>query len=165
MAYNCGVTGIMNNMDRFDSGLLIDEPTLFLPFNTTKSELQRILNGYQYKKITNLYWTMMVTLFDTHFCGCLGMHFDIKGKLEKMELFKTDRTYLNDLDVLKSFGETQKLLESYIGKPEKSGSTLYNLVNRNQKNKKYTWDFKDVKVIHSIWDRFGLEEHIEILIK
>lgn len=155
----------MNNMDRFISGLTIDEPSLFLSWSATENEIPILLNGHEYKKVKEHYYSIIVTLFDRLFNGCLCLHFDTKGKLSKLELFSSDSDYSNDATVLNSFKETQKILESYLGQPSKLTSAVYALTKSNQNDKEYTWNFKNVKVIHNVWDRFGLEEHLEILLK
>ncbi|MBO4539601.1 MAG: hypothetical protein J5781_04940 [Clostridia bacterium] len=157
----------MKKSDKFISGLTIDKPALFFPWSVTEGEISALLNGYEYQKITEHYYTMAVTVFDNLYHGRLGLHFNAEGKLSVLELFKPDRDYSDDKTVFDMFKKEQKMLESYLGKPSKSASIFHTLAltkfGRNSRG--FIWNFKNVKVIHNVWERFGLEEHLEIIIK
>ena len=157
----------MKNSDKFISGLTIDKPALFLPWDVMEGEISALLNGYEYQKVTEHYYIMTVTIFDEFYHGCLGLHFDMEGKLSTLELFRPGRDYSDDKTVFDMFGKEQRMLESYLGKPSKSASIFHTLAltkfGRNSRG--FIWNFKNVKVIHNVWERFGLEEHLEIIIK
>lgn len=151
--------------DPFLSGLTIDEPSALLPWSATEAALPILPNGWEYKKVGEHYYTLPVLAFDRLFSGCLGLHFDTNGKWERAEFFEPDRKSSESEEIVASFEKMQRTLESYMGKPSRSFSAIFDRMKRNKNEKKFTWNFRDVKVIHSIWDRFGLEDRLEIVIK
>ena len=103
----------MKNSDKFISGLTIDKPALFFPWSVTEGEISALLNGYEYQKITEHYYTMAVTVFDNLYHGRLGLHFNAEGKLSVLELFKPDRDYSDDKTVFDMFNFTCKTYDIY----------------------------------------------------
>ncbi len=152
--------------DRFDLGLTVDEPSLFIPWFLTEKELSSLLNGYKYKKITDhYYWLSSVVLFDKQFYGDVGFHFNGEGKLAILELNSADSDYSGEEAILQSFEKEQKTLEVCFGKPSKLAKILYFFTKTNRQNKECVWNFKKVKLIHTLFDRFGMEQRLQINVK
>ena len=152
--------------DEFVLGLTVDEPSLFLPWSLIEKDLPELLKGYKYEKVTDhYYYARSVTLFDKQLHGDIGFHFNWHGKLEMLELNSADIDYSNEAALFRSFEKVQKTLEKRFGKPSKLASILYFFTKTNRHDKEYVWKFKKVKLIHTIFDRFGMEEHLMICIK
>ena len=83
----------------------------------------------------------------------IGFHFEprLNGKLTEFEFFRT-----NYDDQQKSFDEFQKHFEQIFGQATKvtKGSDGFN---------NYEWLLDKVQIIHLVYDRFGLEEHMRII--
>lgn len=152
--------------DKLVLGLTLDEPSLIIPWTLTEMQLSELLNGYEYKKVTDhYYFATSVTLFDNQFFGDIGFHFNWEGMLTTVELVDADCDRADDDEIQRSFEKTQKILEEYFGKPSKLASILYFFTKENRADKEYVWNFKKVKLMHTIIDRFGVEERLAIAIK
>lgn len=150
---------------KFIFGLKIDEPSLFIPWELTESELLDLLSGYEYKKIADHYYVSEAILFDKQFRGSLGFHFDQGGRLTTLELRYADSDYSDDEKVRCSFEKTQKILEGYLGRPSILASIRCFFRNIGKKDKEYIWNYKRIRIQHELFDRFGLEERLAIVIK
>ena len=147
-------------------GLTLDEPSLIIPWTLTEMQLSELQNRCEYKKVADhYYYVTAVTLFDKQFCGDVGFHFNYEGKLQTLELNSADIDYSSEEALLHSFKKVQKTLEVYFGKPSKLAKILYFFTKTNRQNKECVWNFKKVKLIHTLFDRFGMEQRLLINIK
>ena len=83
----------------------------------------------------------------------LGFHFSprSKGILTKLEFFRS--SYENQKA---SFDEFQKHFERFFGQP--TNSTM-----GTERFPSHTWELQGIRIIHYVFDRFGLEEHMRIV--
>ncbi len=82
-----------------------------------------------------------------------------------LELNSADIDYSNEEALFRSFEKVQKTLEKRFGKPSKLASILYFFTKTNKQNKECVWNFKKVKLIHTLFDRFGMEQRLLINVK
>jgi hypothetical protein len=92
------------------------------------------------------------------------MYFSEKDKLTEIDL--TNVNNKGDGESAKcSFEEVQAIFEKYFGKPSKLSAIIYHFTKMNKDDVRHIWRFKNITIIHKLWDRFGLEENILIRYK
>ena len=160
-------------------GFNIDEPAVFISWDTDEKELQNLLGGHGLRKIKDGYYCISCKSLG----GLqheLGFHFEKnenidernnrhtkssgrirervesgynpvrEGKLREFEFFRKEYPDLKD-----SFREFQDCFEKAFGKPAHS----------RQEDMGFTyneWEFEDIGIYHYVIDRFGPEEHVSI---
>jgi hypothetical protein len=132
-------------------GYKIDEPQIFIPWGIDEITLIQKLDGHDFKHVTTGYYTISCKSLNGLDCK-LGFHFEPRknGFLNELEFFRTD--YSNQV---KSFNEFQSYFENEFGKPTSES-------NGNEGFKNYAWNLGNVQIVHYVFDRFGLEEHMRI---
>jgi len=131
------------------SGIQIEEPEVFIPWDTSASDLAVLFSKYPLTRVTDDYYTIKdVRLLNNLTCN-IGLHFD--NMLTRVEFFRND---YSDLD--KSYNEFQMIFESKFGKPSKRIRDLANFESCE-------WDICNrIKIHHYVIDRFGLTEYLYI---
>ena len=141
-----------------DKGLLTENPPALLPWQSTKKELCEIFGNI--KKVNENYFTIQVSLPQIPFFDCIGLHFDgeILSKIELMCLSAASPDKIKD-----RFFTNQILLEKTFGRPKKC--FLKKLFIQDSGTEFYEWKFANVSLVHKLWDRFGMEEITEFIIR
>lgn len=130
-------------------GFHLETPDVFVPWDISEVELQELVPTV--RKVTSGYFTVgCVSLGGLE--HMLGFHFEPRriGRLVELEFFRSSYP-----DVRASFEEFQRHLESAFGPPERSGSADAGF-------RWYEWRPEGSTVRHWVFDRFGLEEHVQI---
>ena len=131
-------------------GFQIEEPNVFVPWDTPLSQFQNGFHGLHLRLVTHGYFT-------THCISLkglsleLGFHFYPRnnGTLVEFEFF------LSSLDLAASYQRFQHHLESTFGKPTITvpGSEGY---------PSHTWRFPNAEIIHLVQEHFGPAEYVRI---
>ena len=132
-------------------GFKIDKPDIFVPWDIDEKALTNLFERYKIKQVTTGYYTAQCCSLDNLNC-MIGFHFEPRtnGKLNELEFFRIKYD-----DQKKSFDEFQSNFEKEFGQP-----TRYSMGTEGYNN--YTWQIGNVQILHYIFDRFGLEEHMRI---
>lgn len=132
-------------------GYRIDEPCIFIPWEIDEHTLIQKLNGHDFKHVTTDYYTISCKSLNGLNC-MIGFHFEPRknGFLTELEFFRTEYR-----DQEKSFNNFQSHFETEFGKPTSKS-------NGNEGFKNYAWNFGNIQILHYVFDRFGLEEHMRI---
>lgn len=144
---NIGCNKIMD----IAKGFQIEDPNVFVPWSVSQSQLRELLSEYGLTHITTGYFTITCKSMG----GMeheLGFHFEPRSgdSLYELEFFR--RSYS---DQKKSYQEFQDHFEAVFGKPNfvRPGYEGFDSCN---------WTLHDVEIVHYVFDRFGLEEHMRI---
>ncbi len=129
----------------------------FLRWCIEKNEFLKSFNNV--REVNSNYYCLRVELKDLLFVNQVGVHFSF-DKIQKVELFNSSATNETGVELFKKH---QQDLEKLFGKPKIFCSSIQQLFNTS--NNVYKWDFKTVELIHSLQDRFGMEERVEFSIK
>lgn len=147
---------MVDYLGRIDNGLIIETPKIILPWSLQKREIFDKINSVQI--VSENYYTIKVVLSGISFINKLGLHFE-KDKLSAIDLFN-DEKYSADSKIDNIFSNHQLILEDFFGPPSRN-----KLLDRIKDIcKEYRWRFRYVTIIHSLWDRFGVEENLKIVI-
>jgi hypothetical protein len=132
-------------------GFQIGVPDVFVPWGIRESDLRGLLESYGLRHVTHGYYTFSCVSLGG-LSHELGFHFSPRpdGILSELEFFR--RAYENQKA---SFDEFQKYFEASFGKPTKEQMGTEGFPS-------YMWDLKGVRIVHYVFDRFGLEEHMRI---
>ncbi|HEX8843263.1 MAG TPA: hypothetical protein VF791_01265 [Pyrinomonadaceae bacterium] len=134
-----------------DEGFQIEVPEVFVRWGISEADLRGLLDAYGLRHVTHGYYTLSCVSLGG-MSHELGFHFFPRhnGILRELEFFR--RSYDN---LKASFDEFQSHFEAFFGEPtrEQMGSEGF---------PSYTWEWKDVRIIHYVIERFGLEEHMRI---
>ena len=132
-------------------GFQIEKPELFIPWRITSDELKRIFAGENLRQVNDGYFTTSCISLNG-LSHELGFHFyeTAGGLLMQFEFFRTSYE-----DQKGSFEEFQRHLVQTFGELTTStpGSEGY---------PDCVWNIDDVTIGHSVYDRFGPEEHVRI---
>lgn len=147
-------------LKKIDNGLIIEDPKIVLPWSLQKKDLYMINN---IKVINENYYTFKITLSAIPFINCAGLHFE-NDRLSRIDLFNNEK-HLIESEIDNIFNNHQLTLEKNFGKSVKNGllEKLFKQVNKG--DIEYKWIFRRVLIIHKLWDRFGKEEVLKIIIK
>lgn len=137
----------MNISDGFE----IFEPRIFVPWGIECGALEQLLSSVtSLKKVTTGYYTIEAEPLEGLQC-LMGFHLHQTGRLNRLEFFRRDYSDQNA-----SFESFQWSFEATFGKPNHSSPGDEGFPN-------HTWNLKDVTISHYVFDRFGPEEHMEII--
>ena len=150
-----------NHPEKFDSGLIVANPKIFLPWRASKDEILALTNEIQI--VREDYYTLKVSLLDIPFVEYIGLDFE-GNRLSKIRLLYQPKNTMGG-SLLDIFNSHQTILEQCFGKPPRQSTISRFFTQMNKGDVEYRWQFKRVTVIHKIWDRFGLQEDLEIHIK
>ena len=132
-------------------GFQIEVPNVFVRWGIIETELRTLLEPYGLRRITRGYFVLTCeSLGGT--AHELGFHFSPRSNsiLAELEFFR--RSYENQKA---SFDEFQKHFERFFGQPTKS-------IMGTEGFPSHTWELQGVRIVHYVYDRFGLEEHMRI---
>ena len=144
-------------LKEIDSGLIIEEPKIVLPWSLQKKDLFEKIKSINI--VNENYYTFEIVLSGISFINCVGLHFE-KERLSRIDLFNNEK-YCSELEIGNVFNNHQLVLENFFGKPSRNKL----LEKFEEVNKEYKWKFRFVTIIHKLWNRFGLEEELRIYIK
>lgn len=147
-------------LEKIDLGLIIDKPNIFLPWSATKNEVLNLDKEFQ--NPSENYYTLKVNFYDIPFIESLGVLF-IGERISKMDLYykhESEKSNIQD-----DFSRNQKILEQQFGTPSRKSHIEKFFTKQNKVDEEFKWQFKQVRIFHKIWDRFGLEESIFIEVK
>ena len=147
-------------LNQIDYGLVIEKPKLILPWNLQKKEIFEIIHNINV--INSNDFVFKATLSEMPFINCIGLHF-ANDRLSKIVL-SSDEINSNEVNLYDIYGEHQLVLENLFGKPRKNCFFEKMFTQVNKGDMEYKWKFRNITLKHKIWDRFGLEENIEIYI-
>lgn len=147
---------MVDYLKEIDNGLIIEEPKIILPWSLQKKDFFD-----KFKDINTVnenYYSIKIVLAGIFFVNCAGLHFE-KERLSEIDLFNNEERW-SELEISNVFSNHQLLLENFFGEPSRNKL----LEKFKEVNKEYKWKFKHVTIIHKLWDRFGMEEILKILI-
>jgi hypothetical protein len=134
-------------------GFQIEEPNVFVPWDTVESLFQQRFERLELRRITDGYFTVHCTSLSGLSCE-LGFHFYPRhtgnGTLLEFEFFR-----LSCPDMATSYQEFQRHLEQTFGLP-----TL--TVPGSEGFLSHTWNVPGAEIVHLVQERFGPEEHVRI---
>lgn len=135
-------------------GFFVENPKYIIPFDITKDDISKIVLS-SIKTITPNYFTTKCIALNGLEIN-LGLHFSDEshpGKLREFEVFFD--TYSNLLDLYK---QRQLHLEKTYGIPQTIKDGEY------EKEMRFCqWIIGGTVISHYVFDRFGPEEHIQII--
>lgn len=142
-----------------EDGIYLETPKIYLTWDTHKDSVIALNDSFEL--VNDSYYTLKVKLSNIPFVDYLGIHFN-DDKISKIEMFNKHE---NVNDIANVFYDNQTILEKSIGKPIKQSFSSVLFRGEKKKIKHFKWKFKNIELIHKLWDRFGLEERLEIIIK
>lgn len=146
-------------LQQIDNGLPIRDPELLLTWDLKREEAVGTIGGMS--MVSENYFTFRAALRELPFVDCVGLHFE-KDRLSVVELFSL-REYSGGAELCGLFREHQKALEDVLGAPARD--FLRSLFFTDKDDREYRWKFRRVTVSHRLWNRFGMEEKLEIVIR
>jgi hypothetical protein len=140
-----------NLVMRIEKGFKIDQPDIFVPWDIDENELKQIFKGTFLTNVTTGYYTTHGESLGGLKCE-IGFHFDPRknGRLNELEFFRTDYS-----DQRKSYEEFQNFFERVFGKATQTRMGTEGFQDQ-------VWNIDGVQIYHTIYDRFGPEEHMTI---
>ena len=136
---------------KIESGFTIEKPNAFIPWGIHRNQLKMIL-GPELRCVSLDYYSISCESLGG-MKHQLGFHFDSNARLKELEFFRD--TY-PDQDA--SYKEFQKHFEATFGTPTETGEGEEGFPY-------HIWYLNEVTIAHSVWNRFGLEEHMRIIHK
>ena len=132
-------------------GFQLDTPDIFIPWEIDEKTLTDLFDGHSLRHVTAGYYTTSCTSLNGLNC-MLGFHFNPRqdGTLAGLEFFRAD-----NIDRQKSFDDFQHHFETAFGPAQ-------NITKGDEGFDQFEWMIDDVQIIHYMFDRFGLEEHMII---
>lgn len=132
-------------------GFQINTPDVFVPWTISQRGLKKLLGEHGLRHITMGYFTIScVSLGEME--HELGLHFDppTSNRLSEFEFFRKEYP-----DQKKSYDTFQSHFEKEFGKPTEAqpGPEGFDTC---------IWRIDSIKISHSVYDRFGPEEHMRI---
>lgn len=139
------------NNNKLLIGIPIFNPTRVIQWKMSESDIVELFKGKKLIKVTENYYTVLTNVFKQNFTCNIGFH--LEGRMvRKIEFFRGGDYYIGR-DIYDSYLEFQKVLEDFFGRPTKVKSCYYSF-----------WKLDSIEVLHYIYERFSLEEHVEIKI-
>ena len=135
-------------MEYNNTGLLVFRPRVLLPWKLTRNEIEEIFAMSDLTLVAEDYYVVSVCVFEESFCCNMGLHL-MDDKVCKFELFRPPE-YFENCTIEDSYAGFQEILVGFFGLPKKASKW------------KSIWTFKDFEVVHDLFERFDLEEHVEI---
>jgi len=134
-----------------DKGFKIDQPDIFVPWDINEQQLIKLFAGQKLTNVTNGYHTADCESLGGLKCK-IGFHFEPlkNGLLNELEFFRTDYS-----DQRKSYEEFQNFFEQIFGRPTQTRMGTEGFQD-------HLWNIDGVQIYHTIYDRFGPEEHMTI---
>ena len=143
-------------------GLNVEKPKFFISWDITEKAIHTVdKNISQIDK--SVYSVHQVLITDFPFIDRFTICFE-KNKLKRLDLGIKEELYGSSTEeVSRFFFERQKNLEQHLGKPLHN-SFLRSFFKVNKDDIEYRWKLKNAVVVHQLWDRFGIEENLFIVI-
>src|SRR5438552_13860370 len=142
---------MMHQRMDLSKGFQIEEPNIFVPWDTPESQFQNGFEGLHLRLVTHGYFTTHCTSLEG-LSHELGFHFypKNKGRLVEFEFFRSSYS-----DLAESYQEFQHHLEATFGQPTITvpGSEGY---------PSHTWRFPGAEVVHFVQEHFGPAEYVRI---
>lgn len=135
-------------MEYNNIGLLVFRPRVSLPWKLTRNEIAEIFAMSDLTLVTKDYYVVSVCVFEESFCCNMGFHL-MDDKVYKLEFFRPPEYFKNGT-IKDSYAGFQEILVGFFGLPKKVSKW------------KCIWKFNDFEVVHDLFERFDLEEHVEI---
>src|SRR4030095_4599850 len=132
-------------------GFQLDTPDIFVPWDIDERALDDLFKEHSLRQVTAGYYTTSCTSLNGLNC-MLGFHFNPRhdGYLAGLEFFRKDYG-----DKQKSFDDFQRHFEIAFGPPQ-------SITRGDEGFDQFEWKINDVQIVHYMFDRFGLEEHMRI---
>lgn len=147
---------MVDYLKEIDNGLIVEEPKVVLSWNLQKKDFFDMINSISV--INENYCTLKIKLSGISFINCAGLHFE-KERLSKIDLFNNEK-YCSESEIVYIFHDHQLVLENLFGKSSRNCL----LDKLKGVSKEYKWKFRYITIIHKLWDRFGIEENLQIFI-
>ena len=134
-----------------NKGFKIDEPDVFVQWETDEQRLNELLSEAGLRKVTTGYYSVTCKSLGGLECN-IGFHFEPRkhGRLKELEFFRA-----NYDDQQKSFEDFQNHIEKEFGRPTRTEKG-------NEGFNNYEWIIDGIQILHFVFDRFGPEEHFRI---
>ena len=141
----------MNQRMDLSKGFQIEQPSVFVPWDTPESQFQSGFEQLRLRLVTHGYFTTHCTSLDG-LSHELGFHFYPKnnGRLVEFEFFRS-----SSLALAASYQEFQHHLEATFGP-----STI--TVPGSEGYASHTWRFPGAEVVHCVQEHFGPAEYVRI---
>jgi len=136
----------------FSKGFQLEVPAVFIPWGIRAADLEAPFGG-SLERVRDGYYCMTCESLGG-MQNELGLHFSYYsaiGTLHKLEFFRKDYS-----DIQGSYETFQKHFEDAFGPPD------FREPGQQDGLPDCAWHLGDVTIVHYVFDRFGLEEHMEI---
>jgi hypothetical protein len=130
-------------------GFALEDPSVTIPWGISETELKALLADKPLHFVTRGYLTLPVTVLRGLQC-MLGFHFRKSGRLSELEFFR-----LAYPDQRASFEDFQKHFEAVFGVPTHTA-------DGDEGFPSHEWRLRGATIHHSVFDRFGPEEHMRV---
>ncbi len=133
-------------------GFQIEFPNVFVHWGIGETQLLTLLEPCGLRHITTGYFALSCVSLEG-MAHELGFHFSPRSNdiLTELEFFRS--SYENQKA---SFDEFQKHFELFFGQPTKSKMGTEGFPS-------YAWELEGIRIVHYVFERFGLEEHMRIV--
>ena len=166
----------MNNyLKDISLGISVGDPPIFIQWGTNKNEILENLRKIGILEAGGNHCIVKVNLFNDFESYPLFMFDNMKlskiillreeGIRDGYHLYDHESYHKNPEDIRIAFLERQASLERYFGRPSLQSPIISYFARANKGDKKYKWRFRNITIVHSMWDRFGMEEEVTIHIK
>jgi hypothetical protein len=153
---NCrGFEKGLSVMCAFKIGIKIVDPVAFIHWDMRAQKIYNLFEKDKVHKVSDDYYVISCTL-DDGLKTMLGLHFT-NGLLYWLELFR-GKDYGGPEILKTSFEDYQKHLIQIFGEPSITQEGEFGFKN-------YKWEFEKIRVHHSVYERFCLNESVGIMIK
>lgn len=132
----------------------LDKPKINITKDLSKTLKQLKSAEIEYKKVIDGYISFPAKLFGYSETLIVGIHYSLND-IQFLEIFRPKEYYLSpDYNIQKSYDELSTVLKKRLGTPSKEESYDNDPFEE--------WILYTCKIQHYIFDRFGLEEHLQI---
>jgi hypothetical protein len=161
---------MMDYKKALDIGLYLDDYNFFIDWYIDKKSLLAIFSHsikYEIAEDSQFeYCGFRVIAKVFGLKEAIGITFNfVKEKMTSVNIYGYNLTPQNSVyDNYIAFEAMQNYLEEILGKPN-NFSKFFSKFFETKDSRTYKWHFNKVTVKHYIFDRFGLVEYLEIIIK
>lgn len=132
-----------------------------IEWNTRKRNIVHMFGRKNVKFVTRSYLVVEGKIFNDKYSCNIGFHFSA-FILKKIELFDSREGY-ESKSTIDRFNEKQKYLKQCYGEAtDKKNENVY-YDNESLKFERSTWKTNNFRINHSLFERFGIEEHLHIV--
>lgn len=150
---------MVDYLEKINTGLAFEKPEIFLPWNLRKEDFPEMVDSADIIKEGDQSYMLKITLYDIPYIDRAIVGFGYaEDRLSVIKLFD-HRGYSED-DTVKYFYEIQSVLRKLFGRPRR------NILHEKLMyiEREYKWKFRNITIVHKLWDRFGMQDDFYIYI-